>query len=91
MKKPVRRHPYPSLRTLAALILSLAALLSAFPAYPDTAPPAELRPPVTEPDPQSPTGVKTAWQCVYFGSYPSAEVTDGAFVPVDGYALRRAT
>ena len=88
MNKPVRRPVHMGLRGVAALLLCLAAALRAFPAFPETAVPAELRPPVTERDPLSPTGVKTTWQCVYFGSYPSAEVTDGRFDSVDGYALR---
>ena len=44
--------------------------------------------PLIEPDPQSPTGQKTTWSCVYFGSYPSAEVVDSTWNCVDSYALQ---
>ena len=37
---------------------------------------------------KSPTGVKTTWSCVWFGSYPSAEVVDDGWAAVDDYALR---
>jgi hypothetical protein len=30
--------------------------------------------PVVEPDPDTPTGIRTTWSCVLFGAYPSAEV-----------------
>ena len=44
--------------------------------------------PVIEQDSQGPTGQKTTWSCVYFGSYPSAEVVDSSWNCVDSYALR---
>ena len=44
--------------------------------------------PIVEQDEQSPSGLKTTWSCVYFGSYPSAEVVDGSWEAVDDYALR---
>ncbi len=44
--------------------------------------------PLIGPDPQSPTGQKTSWSCVCFGSYPTAEVVDSAWNGVDSYALR---
>ena len=49
---------------------------------------APLHLPLVEPDPSSPTGQKTTWSCVYFGAYPSAEVTDSKWDSVDDYALR---
>lgn len=63
----------------AALWLSAAALGEGA---------AQLRLPSVAADAQSPTGAGTAWQCVWFGSYPQAEVVDGAWDAVDGYALR---
>ena len=50
--------------------------------------PAYLHPPAVEPDAGSPSGLKTTWSCVYFGAYPSAEVTDSGWNAVDAYALR---
>ena len=47
-----------------------------------------VRLPLIEQDPQSPSGQKTTWSCVYFGSYPSAEVVDSTWNCVDSYALR---
>jgi len=44
--------------------------------------------PVTEADDYSPSGQKTTWSCVWFGSYPSAEVVDDSWDSVDSYALR---
>ncbi len=44
--------------------------------------------PAVGPDAESPSGRKTAWSCVWFGAYPSAEVADGAWNAVDEYALR---
>ena len=34
------------------------------------------------------SGLETTWSCVYFGSYPSAEVVDHAWSAVDEYALQ---
>ena len=77
--------------TRAALGLWLALCLAAALWLP-TAALAEgadgLRLPLVEPDAQSPTGARTTWQCVWFGSYPAAEVVDAAWDAVDGYALR---
>ena len=36
----------------------------------------------------TPTGKKTTWSCVFFGSYPSAEVVDSSWNAVDDYALQ---
>ena len=44
--------------------------------------------PVLGEDSASPTGRVTTWSCVYFGSYPSAEVVDSTWNAVDDYALR---
>ena len=44
--------------------------------------------PVTESDTTTPSGLKTTWSCVWFGSYPSEEVVDGSWAAVDAYALR---
>ena len=44
--------------------------------------------PVVEADAGTPTGVKTTWSCVLFGSYPSAEVVDSGWDAVDDYALQ---
>ncbi len=48
----------------------------------------DLYPPVIVSFAGSPTGEKTTWKCVYFGSYPSAAVVDSAWNSVDEYALR---
>lgn len=44
--------------------------------------------PVVEPDPETPTGMKTTWSCVLFGAYPYAEVVDSAWDAVEDYALQ---
>ena len=44
--------------------------------------------PIVEPDPESPTGLKTVWSCVFFGAYPSAEVVDSNWDAVEEYALQ---
>lgn len=39
-------------------------------------------------DPKMPSGLKTTWQCVYFGSFPQIEVLKtGDELPIDDYAL----
>ena len=38
-------------------------------------------------DPKMPSGLKTTWQCVYFGSFPQIEVLKtGTELPIDEYA-----
>ena len=49
---------------------------------------AGIHPPIVEPDPETPTGIKTTWSCILFGAYPSAEVVDGTWDAVDDYALQ---
>ena len=44
--------------------------------------------PVVEENSQTPSGLCTTWSCVYFGSYPFAEVADEAWDAVDDYALQ---
>ena len=46
-----------------------------------------LAEPLLEEDQGMPGGVLTTWDCVYFGSYPTCEVTDGAFTAVEDYAV----
>ena len=48
----------------------------------------ELHLPVVEAHADSPTGKRATWKCVYFGAYPSSEVTDSSWMAVDEYALR---
>ena len=49
---------------------------------------AGVHAPIVEPDPETPTGIKTTWSCILFGAYPSAEVVDGTWDAVDDYALQ---
>lgn len=51
-------------------------------------PAVDVHLPLVEQDLRSPSGQKTTWSCVYFGSYPSAEVVDSAWNCVNSYALR---
>ena len=44
--------------------------------------------PLVEEDEISPSGQKTTWSCVYFGSYPFAEITDSSWDAVDDNALQ---
>ncbi len=81
------------LRHTGAACLCLTLLLSAvmLPASAEgteTRAAAMIRLPAVETDPQSPTGLKTTWSCVYFGAYPSSEVADSGWNSVDSYALR---
>ena len=50
--------------------------------------PSYMHLPVTEENADASSGLKTTWSCVSFGSYPFAEVVDGGWDSVDGYALR---
>ncbi len=68
---------------LLFLCLFAAGLASAESPAPDF-----VRLPVREDDSRTPTGFRTTWSCVYFGSYPSAEVVDDSWNAVDEYALR---
>ena len=54
-------------------------------AYPG---PEGIHLPAVEADDLSPSGHRTTWSTVWFGSYPSAEVVDDGWNAVDGYALR---
>ena len=57
----------------------------------ETAQATSLQPlplPLVEEDDISPSGQKTTWSCVYFGSYPFAEITDSSWDAVDDYALQ---
>ncbi len=75
----------------AALIMCLLLILYAAPIAAQSteeAGSAGIHLPIIEPDPETPTGLKTTWSCVLFGAYPFAEVVDNAWNAVDGYALR---
>ena len=48
-----------------------------------------VQPPVIVQDAASPSGLRTTWKCVYFGSYPSVEVVDSEWDAVDEYALQQ--
>ena len=76
------------LRHAGAACLCLALLMTAViipaPAEGTETRTAEMiRLPAVETDPQSPTGLKTTWSCVYFGAYPSSEVADSGWNSVD--------
>ena len=74
---------------ILCLLLLLSAVRIPVPAKCAGNPAAiSLHLPLVEPDPSSPSGQKTTWSCVYFGAYPSAEVTDSKWDSVDDYALR---
>ena len=48
----------------------------------------ELKNPEVVKDPKMPSGLKTTWQCVYFGSFPQIEVLKTSTeLPIDEYAL----
>ena len=47
----------------------------------------ELKEPEVTEDSTLSSGLKTTWDCVYFGSYPSCEVTAGEFSAVEEYAV----
>ena len=72
------------------LCLSLILCAASVPASADNANTSSysfLHLPIVEEDPDSSSGRKTTWSCVYFGSYPSSEIVDGSWEPVDDYAL----
>ena len=48
----------------------------------------KLSEPVVEKDQFYSSGYKATWDCIYFGTYPTAEVTDGKFTAVEGYAVK---
>ena len=48
----------------------------------------ELSRPYVTADESLPGKSRTVWDCVYFGTYPTAEVTDGEFTAVDEYAVK---
>ena len=83
---PAGRHSIPAF--FLCLLLLLAALVPASANGTENSPAGFVHKPIVEPDPQSPTGLKTAWSCVYFGAYPSAEVVDSQWNAVDDSALR---
>lgn len=43
--------------------------------------------PLVEESPISPSGFKTTWSCVWFGNYPSEEVVQSSWAPVNDEAL----
>ena len=45
-----------------------------------------IREPIVTENPSLPGGTETVWDCVIFGSYPTAEITRGEFSAVDDYA-----
>ena len=73
---------------LMCMLLLFAALVPASAEYAGKIPDGLLHRPFTEPDPQSPSGLKTTWSCIFFGAYPSAEVVDSRWNAVDDFALR---
>ena len=78
------------LRCILAVCLCLLTVLSSASEATEVPASAFLHPPVIEPDPQSPSGKRTTWKCVYFGAYPSSEVVDSSWnaVNTDGYGDR---
>ena len=83
---PGGRRSVPSV--FLCLLLLFAALVPVSAEGGGNSPAGFIHRPVAAPDPQSPTGLKTTWSCVFFGAYPSAEVVDGKWNSVDDYALR---
>ena len=78
-------------RRIALFFLCLLLILYAVPAAAQSAGgtgSAGIHLPVVEPDPETSTGMKTAWSCVLFGTYPSAEVVDSAWDAVEEYAMQ---
>ena len=64
------------------LLLALAVSLSPAPVSYAEQQPSPFSEPVTEKDEALSSGLKATWDCVWFGSYPSAEVTDKEFTAV---------
>lgn len=78
-------------KRLAVLFLCLLFLLQGTVSSAEGAdhpPSAFFHLPVIEDDSRSSSGLKATWSCVYFGSYPSAEVVNSAWDSVDDYALQ---
>ena len=48
----------------------------------------EVSKPYVTADESLPGKSRTVWDCVYFGTYPTAEVINGEFTAVDEYAVR---
>ena len=74
----------------AALLLLLSTLLPNWECYAEAlAVPEEniLENPLVFQNEDLPTGRETLWDCVYFGSYPSAEVVKSDWDAVDAYAV----
>lgn len=70
------------------LLLLFAALVPASAESTGDSSAGFIHKPLADPDPQSPTGFRTTWSCVFFGEYPSAEVVDSQWNSVDDSALR---
>ena len=77
---------------ILSFIFALAAIVALIlifrPDKPDSSLPDGIHLPAVEADDVSPTGQKTTWSCVYFGSYPTEEVIDDSWNAVDAYALQ---
>ncbi len=92
MKQKKKAGIYPGLRFIPAIGLCLAIILwitaAAATSPTGSAEPAEsIHLPAVETSAQTPTGTKTTWSCVAFGSYPFAEVVDSTWAAVDDYAI----
>lgn len=75
----------------AGFVMGLLLVLYAAPIHAQSAEEtggAGIHTPVAEPDPETPTGLKTTWSCVLFGAYPSAEVVDSTWDAVEADALQ---
>ena len=88
MKKNCFLH---SCAVMAAVILLMNApctVLASQPEPQDQSVLPDISDPVISPDETSPSGFSVTWDCIYFGSYPTCEVTDSAFTAVEPYAVR---
>ena len=47
-----------------------------------------LSEPIVEKDESLSSGLKTTWDCIYYGSYPTSEVVEKEFSAVDDYAVK---
>ena len=72
----------------AGIILALTACLTLSPLSYAQEQTAAYHDPATEEDESLSCKMKTTWDCVYFGSYPTSEVTDKEFSAVADYAVR---
>ena len=76
------------MKKLPVSIFSLCLCIGMCSCGTDAEPEKFVSPPVVVADETLPGKSKTTWDCVYFGSYPTAEITDREFFAVDSYAVK---